>query len=122
MKKWVAGLAFLGTAACGITGPDEVRLHLSGFVREHDGAAVSGAKIELYPPSLFIGSSSNIATSSSGSLGRYEISGSVKSPCIGNGFGYVVIATLDNRQTDAQSVECVSADQSVDLTFPAPTP
>ena len=123
MKRLAATVLLLATIACGITGPNEVTLHAQGTVTDQaTGQPVSGALVQLYPPSLFFGSSANIATTSTDLAGHYAISASVGSACTGNGFGYVVAATSGIRESDAAALECSGSNQIVNLTVHSATP
>ena len=119
MKGPTLLLLILATAGCGIIGPDKLTLHVTGTVTDAStGQAVSGAVVHLYPPTIIFGTSDgDIATTTTDAQGRYSLNQSVQSPCIGNGFGFVVVADVANptKRSEAATVACSAATQQFDL-------
>jgi hypothetical protein len=126
VRQPVVLLLLAAAIGCGITGPENVTLHVQGTVTDAaTGVAVSGATVHMYPPTLLFGTSDgDITSTTSDAQGHYVLSTSVKGPCIGNGFGLAVSATTSNpnMEADAVTIECSAAQQTVDLALKPVTP
>lgn len=126
MRRPIVLLLLLAATGCGITGPNNVTLHVQGTVTDASSSQpVSGATVHLYPPTIIFGTSDgDIATTTSDAQGHYGLTTSVKSPCLGNGFGYAVSATTSNPQMEADgaAIACSAGTQSVDLALKPVTP
>jgi hypothetical protein len=119
-------LLALAVVGCDLTGPSDVTLNIQGTVTDAStGQAVQGATVHLFPPTIIFGTSDgDIASTTSDAQGHYALSKTVKSPCLGNGFGYVVSATTSNPalEADGMAVNCSETPQTLDLALSPTTP
>jgi hypothetical protein len=126
MKPPIVLLLTLSIAGCGITGPNNVALHVQGTVTDAStGQSVAGAMVHLYAPTIIFGTSDgDIASTTTDAQGHYTLSQSIKAPCLGNGFGYVVTATTSNpaEESNAATVNCSETSQTRDLALSPVTP
>lgn len=93
MRKRILPLLILMIPACGLTGPDRVRVNITGTVTsEATGQPIVGARVELEDPALD-GNDKILASTTTDAQGRYSLSASVNDNCdIGILFGlYVVV-------------------------------
>jgi Carboxypeptidase regulatory-like domain len=126
MKRPIVLLVSLSVAACGITGPNNVTLNVHGTVTDAStGQPVAGANVHLYAPTIIFGTSDgDLASTTSDAQGHYTLTQSIKAPCLGNGFGYVVTATTSNpaEESEAATVSCSESSQTLDLALKPTTP
>lgn len=126
MQRPIVLLLSLAVTGCGIAGPNSVTLHVQGTVTEAStGQPVAGATVHLFAPTIIFGTTDgDIANTTTDVQGRYTLSTSVKSPCLGNGFGYAVSASTTNpaEQADGKTVSCSDTPQTLDLSLSAATP
>ena len=116
--KWGMLLPVMFCASgCGILGPDDVILRIQGTVTaEADGQVLSGALVELYPPTFLLGDATPIASARTDALGHYSLSASIGEKCLGNGFGIAVRASAPPLETAyKENLACTSGTQTVDL-------
>jgi hypothetical protein len=126
MQRPIVLLLTLAIAGCGLTGPNNVTLHVQGTVTDAStGQSVAGATVHLFPPTLIFGTSDgDVASTTSDAQGHYSLTHTVKSPCLGNGFGFAVSATTSSpaMEADGVTIDCSEAQQNVDLALKAATP
>ena len=122
MTRMILLLLVASATACGITGPNQVTLHIEGTVTaQATGQPVAGAQVILYQPTIIFGADEKtLARTTTDAQGHYALTQAVDKNCIGALFGIAVSASASGFEENGSQIGiCSDAVQRIDLSLSA---